>query len=184
MDKLGWIKQVEDSDRYKQLAAAYLAAVAEKKRGGENKSALVVSPTHAEADRITQAIRAGLKRKGKLGDERIVNAWVSGSPDGCRESRPDPIRSGRHAPVSPERTGLHQGIAADCRREDQAADRTGQAVRGVPADAACPGRGRPRAGYGRRQDEGRQASLEQRLASLRPGIHQARRHHRRSRLGH
>ena len=77
LDRLGWIKEVADSERYKQLAAAYLAAVAEKKRGGENKSCLVVSPTHAEAQRITQAIRAGLKRKGKLGDERIVNAWVS-----------------------------------------------------------------------------------------------------------
>ncbi len=37
-----------DSDRYQQLAAAYLAAVAEKKKDGEHKSALVVSPTHAE----------------------------------------------------------------------------------------------------------------------------------------
>ena len=36
------------SDRYQQLAAAYLAAVAEKKQGGKTKSALVVSPTHAE----------------------------------------------------------------------------------------------------------------------------------------
>ncbi len=78
LDKLGWIKQVEDSGRYKQLAVAYLAAVAEKKRGGENKSALVVSPTHAEADRITAAIRAGLRKETKLGEERIVNTWISG----------------------------------------------------------------------------------------------------------
>jgi ATP-dependent exoDNAse (exonuclease V) alpha subunit len=76
LDKLGWIKQVDDADRYQQLAAAYLAAVAEKKRGGEHKSALVVSPTHAEADRITEAIRAGLKVEGKLGKERLVQAWV------------------------------------------------------------------------------------------------------------
>jgi hypothetical protein len=76
LNKLGWIKQVADSDRYQQLAAAYLAAVAEKKRGGEYKSALVVSPTHAEADRITEAIRAGLKAQGKLGKERTLTAWV------------------------------------------------------------------------------------------------------------
>jgi hypothetical protein len=76
LDKLGWIKQVDDVDRYRQLAAAYLAAVAEKKRGGEYKSALVVSPTHAEADRITEAIRAGLKGQGKLGVERTLTAWV------------------------------------------------------------------------------------------------------------
>ena len=63
LDKLRWIKQVPDADRYRQLAAAYLSAAAEKKKNGEPKSALCVSPTHAEADRITQAIRDGLKRK-------------------------------------------------------------------------------------------------------------------------
>src|SRR5581483_11718408 len=76
LDKLGWIKQVPDGDRDKQLAAAYLAAVAEKKRGGKYKSALVVSPTHAEADRITAAIRDGLKADGKLRGERVINTWV------------------------------------------------------------------------------------------------------------
>jgi len=76
LDKLGWIKQVEDGDRNQQLAAAYLAAVAEKKKDGTPKSALVVSPTHAEGDRITDAIRDGLKAQGKLGKERIVKAWI------------------------------------------------------------------------------------------------------------
>ncbi|MGH7169978.1 MAG: MobF family relaxase, partial [Gemmataceae bacterium] len=76
LDKLGWIKQVPDGERYRQLADAYLAAVAEKKRGGKCKSALVVSPTHAEADRITDAIRRGLKARGKLSGERMVKAWV------------------------------------------------------------------------------------------------------------
>lgn len=77
LDKLGWIKQVYDTERYKQLSAVYLAAVAERKKNGQDKTALVVSPTHAEAERITQAIRAGLKAQGKLGPERIVNGWVS-----------------------------------------------------------------------------------------------------------
>src|SRR5262249_40292055 len=76
LDKLGWIKEVEDSDRYQQLADAYLATVAEKKSGGEHKSALVVSPTHAEAERITAAIRGGLKVQGKLGAEHVVQGWV------------------------------------------------------------------------------------------------------------
>ena len=76
LDKLGWIKQVDDADRYQKLADAYLAAVAEKKRNGEYKSALVVSPTHKELDRISDAIRAGLKAQGRLGKERIVTAWV------------------------------------------------------------------------------------------------------------
>lgn len=76
LDKLGWIKQVDDTTRYRQLAAAYLAAVAEKKKGGQAKSALVVSPTHAEAAWITAAIRDDLKKQGKLSEERTVEAWV------------------------------------------------------------------------------------------------------------
>jgi hypothetical protein len=76
LDKLGWIKQVDDAERYQILADAYLAAVAEKKRNGEYKSALVVSPTHKELDQISDAIRTGLKAQGRLGKERIVTAWV------------------------------------------------------------------------------------------------------------
>ena len=76
LDRLGWIREVEGNDRDKQIANAYLEAVSEKKRGGMAKSALVVSPTHAEGNRITLAIRAGLKAKGKLGEERLVAAWV------------------------------------------------------------------------------------------------------------
>lgn len=76
LDKLGWIRQVSPADCSTQLAAAYLAAVNEKKKGGQPKSALVVSPTHAEGDKITQAIRAGLKDQGKLGKERAVTAWI------------------------------------------------------------------------------------------------------------
>ncbi len=76
LDKLGWIKEVPDAERYQELAEAYLAAAAEKKKDGTPKSALVVSPTHAEAARMTQAIRDGLKAEGKLGDERTITAWI------------------------------------------------------------------------------------------------------------
>jgi conjugative relaxase-like TrwC/TraI family protein len=76
LHKLGWIKEVPDADRYKQLASAYLAAAAEKKKDGKPKTALVVSPTHAEANRITQAIRDGLKAKGKLSEERMFTGWI------------------------------------------------------------------------------------------------------------
>jgi predicted transcriptional regulator len=76
LDKLGWISEVSDADRYQQLSAAYLAAVAERKENGEYKSALVVSPTHAEGNRITDAIRAGLSAQGTLCKERTINAWA------------------------------------------------------------------------------------------------------------
>jgi conjugative relaxase-like TrwC/TraI family protein len=76
LDKLGWIREVADADRYQQLSDAYLAAVAEKKKNGELKSALVVSPTHAEGNQISDAIRVRLKAQGKLGRERMVGAWA------------------------------------------------------------------------------------------------------------
>ncbi len=77
LDRLGWIKEVEDGERYQQLASAYLATIADRKPNGEYRTALVVSPSHAEADRITAAIRAGLKKREKLGEEREIMAWVS-----------------------------------------------------------------------------------------------------------
>lgn len=75
LDKLGWVRQVEDKDRYQQMADAYISAIAEKKRG-KAKSALVVSPTHAEGERITSDIRHGLNDAGKLSGERLVRSWV------------------------------------------------------------------------------------------------------------
>jgi conjugative relaxase-like TrwC/TraI family protein len=76
LSKLGWIKEVEGSERYKQMADAYLAAAAEKTKDGNYKTALVVSPTHAEGDRVTAAIRSGLKEQGKLARAREVDVWV------------------------------------------------------------------------------------------------------------
>jgi conjugative relaxase-like TrwC/TraI family protein len=76
LDKLGWIKEVDDDHRYRQLADAYLAAVAERKKDGKNKSALVVSSTHAEASLVTNAIRERLQALDKLGDEQVIDSWI------------------------------------------------------------------------------------------------------------
>ena len=76
LDKLGWIKEVPDGERYQALAEVYLAAAKERKRNGEEKTAIVISPTHAEGARITHAIRTALKAQGKLGEERIFGIWV------------------------------------------------------------------------------------------------------------
>ncbi len=75
LDKLGWIRTVPDGERYQALAAAYLAAIEENKGNGEKKTALVVTPTHAEAARITSAIREGLMEQEVLRDERTFATW-------------------------------------------------------------------------------------------------------------
>ena len=77
LDKIGWIKEIQGDERYKAMAEAYLSAAQEKKKDGKPKTALVVSPTHAEGDRITQSIREGLKEQHKLGDERVLPVLIS-----------------------------------------------------------------------------------------------------------
>jgi len=63
LDELGWIREVEREDRHKQMASDYVDAI----RHG--KTALAVSPTHAEGDRITAEIRRELRATKQLGDK-------------------------------------------------------------------------------------------------------------------
>jgi len=77
LDRLGWIREIPHAGRYVVLAQGYLAAIREKDRKGQNKTALVVSPTHAEGGRITNFIRGALIAEGKLGEERPLSTWVS-----------------------------------------------------------------------------------------------------------
>ncbi len=67
LDGLGWIQEIGERGRDKRLAADYIDAV----KAGD--SALVVSPTHVEKDRITGEIRIALREEGRLdGDGREV----------------------------------------------------------------------------------------------------------------
>jgi conjugative relaxase-like TrwC/TraI family protein len=61
LDRLGWVRELGDGQRYAAIAADYLQALNEK------KSVLVVSPTHREAGIITEAIRGKLREAGRLG---------------------------------------------------------------------------------------------------------------------
>jgi conjugative relaxase-like TrwC/TraI family protein len=61
LDKLGMLRELDADKRHDALAVDYVAAVSDK------KTALVISPTHAEGKRVTRAIRARLKAAGKLG---------------------------------------------------------------------------------------------------------------------
>jgi conjugative relaxase-like TrwC/TraI family protein len=65
LDKLGMLREMDADQRHEALATDYAAAI---KAG---KLALVISPTHAEGERVTREIRAKLKAAKKLGaDER------------------------------------------------------------------------------------------------------------------
>ena len=78
LDSMGAIVELGGEERYRQMSTDYLAAVAERKRDGTTKTALVVAPTHREGDQITAYIREGLREQGKLGaSERAVTALES-----------------------------------------------------------------------------------------------------------
>lgn len=61
LNKLGKIKELGNADRHKVLASHYLA---NRKR---DQSTLVVAPTHAEGQNITNEIREQLKKAGAVG---------------------------------------------------------------------------------------------------------------------
>ncbi|MBW7904829.1 MAG: relaxase domain-containing protein [Phycisphaerae bacterium] len=72
LNRLGWIREVGETERYKALAEDYVTTVE------AGKSALVVSPTHLEGEWITDEIRARLKQAGRLGEgERTFQALES-----------------------------------------------------------------------------------------------------------
>jgi conjugative relaxase-like TrwC/TraI family protein len=77
LDRKGWVREMESGeDRVRHVAADYLQAL------GDRKNVIVVSPTHAEAARITAEIRSQLRAASKLGKEdheftRLVAAKVS-----------------------------------------------------------------------------------------------------------
>ena len=60
LDRMGAVIECDEVTRHQQLADAYVQAI------GEGGTALVVSPTHAEGARVTQAIRAALKEQGGI----------------------------------------------------------------------------------------------------------------------
>lgn len=68
LDAMGWIHELPDEERYKRLAADYVASVSKK------KTTLVVAPTHLEGHMVTDAIRAAMKQKGLIaGEERTFH---------------------------------------------------------------------------------------------------------------
>jgi conjugative relaxase-like TrwC/TraI family protein len=65
LNRLGMLREMDAEERHEALATDYAAAIS------EGKSTLVISPTHAEGERVTREIRAKLKAAKKLGaDER------------------------------------------------------------------------------------------------------------------
>jgi conjugative relaxase-like TrwC/TraI family protein len=78
MAALGWLREIKDpEERERQLVTDYLGVVHQPKGKAGRKTALVVSPTHAEGERVTAAIRSALRQKGKIeGEEHELQRLV------------------------------------------------------------------------------------------------------------
>lgn len=76
LDRLGWVREIDHGGRYWVMAQGYLSTIREKKKNKKPKTALCVSPTHAECARVTAFIRSALKQDGKLGEERTLPVWI------------------------------------------------------------------------------------------------------------
>jgi len=63
LEKIGAIKEISDADRNKQLASDYLKTL------DTGKTALIVTPSHKEGDKVTSLVREGLKNGGAVGKE-------------------------------------------------------------------------------------------------------------------
>ncbi|GIW86389.1 MAG: hypothetical protein KatS3mg108_0713 [Isosphaeraceae bacterium] len=104
LDGLGWVREVGEGERYRRLAADYIEAV----KAGD--SALVVSPTHLEKDRITREIRRALSDKGRLGGgERDVPVLVSRQLTAAEKADPAQYQPGDVVQFHQNAKGFRKG---------------------------------------------------------------------------
>jgi conjugative relaxase-like TrwC/TraI family protein len=64
LDKMGAIVEASGDERHQMLVTDYLKAV------DDGKTALIIAPSHAEGERLTDELRETLKTRGAIGKER------------------------------------------------------------------------------------------------------------------
>jgi hypothetical protein len=131
LDNMGAIVEAQGDERYRQIASDYAAATMEKKADGTRKSALVVSPTHAQGARVTNEIRATLKQKGRL--DQSDRQFTALRPLNLTEAQRGDAREYQPGTV----IQFHQNVKGFARGEKvtvESADKTG--VRAFRADGS------------------------------------------------
>jgi conjugative relaxase-like TrwC/TraI family protein len=87
LDKMGCIVEVSGEERHAMLVGDYLKAAE------DGKTALIIAPTHAEGQRLTEELRATLKERGALGKEhrfiaRKSTGWTDAQKGDLRNYEP------------------------------------------------------------------------------------------------
>jgi conjugative relaxase-like TrwC/TraI family protein len=111
LDQLGWIEEREEAALYERAAEIYC------RWRTEGKEVLAVSPTHADADRATAAIRDRLKAEGVLGEERVFGRLVPAHLTDAEKADPHSYTAGDilqfHKAAPGVRTGQRIEVADD-----------------------------------------------------------------------
>jgi conjugative relaxase-like TrwC/TraI family protein len=134
LNRLGMLREMDADKRHEALATDYAAAIS------EGKSALVISPTNAEGERVTREIRAKLKAARKLAyDERefiqLKNLqWTAAQRADARNYQAGQIVQ-FHQNVAGFRRGERVTVTAQNERDVSVARLNGEAVL-LPLDMA------------------------------------------------
>ncbi len=84
LDKMGWIVEASGEERHQALIKDYLQAA------DDGKSALIIAPTHAEGQKLTDELRTSLKERGAIGQERH---FITRKSTGWTEAQKTDIRN-------------------------------------------------------------------------------------------
>jgi conjugative relaxase-like TrwC/TraI family protein len=87
LDKMGMIVEASGDERHQLLIKDYLQAAE------DGKTALIIAPTHAEGERLTEGLRAALKEQGAIGKEhgfmvRRSTGWTDAQKGDGRNFQP------------------------------------------------------------------------------------------------
>jgi conjugative relaxase-like TrwC/TraI family protein len=120
LDRSGAVVEATGDERHKMLVADYLDTAR------EGKSALIIAPTHVEAERLTDELRHALKERGGLGEERefIVRRptnWTGAQKCDARNYEPGMV------------VEFHQATSGERHRANGKRETTGGFERGAKA---------------------------------------------------
>ncbi len=120
LDRMGAVIEATGDDRHKMLVADYLDATR------DGKSALIIAPTRAEGEHLTDELRYALKERGGLGEERefIVRRptnWTDAQKRDSRNYEPGMV------------VEFHQATAGERHRGNGRRETTGGFERGAKA---------------------------------------------------
>ena len=115
LDRMGKIKQIAHEERHEVLARQY---VSETERG---RSTLVVAPTHAEGQAVTEKIRHSLRQRGAIGKEdRQISQLKSLNLSEAEKAEPASYRAGSLV------VQFHQNVKGGYKRGERYQVQSGQ----------------------------------------------------------